>query len=82
MKKISLFVVTAAAVALVLSGCSRGPGTDDMEMMPSLDGTWVFDGFTAMIAGPDVTVTVGNGMDPLPTTNPALCGGDPDRGEG
>ena len=32
MKKISLLVVTAAAVALVLSGCGRGPGTDDMEM--------------------------------------------------
>ena len=31
MKKISLFVVTAAAVALVLSGCSRGPVTDAME---------------------------------------------------
>ena len=31
MKKISLLVVTAAAVALVLSGCGRG-GTDDMEM--------------------------------------------------
>ena len=31
-KKISFFVVTAAAVALVLSGCSRGPGMDDMDM--------------------------------------------------
>ena len=41
MKKISLFVVTAAAVALVLSGCSRGPVTDAMET-PSLDGMWHF----------------------------------------
>ena len=30
-KKISFFVVTAAAVALVLSGCRNGPGMDDME---------------------------------------------------
>jgi hypothetical protein len=73
MKKISLFVVTAAAVALVLSGCSRGPGTDDMEMMPSLDGTWVFDGFQAIIDGTAVEVTVGNGVDPLPTANPAYA---------
>ena len=70
MKKISLFVVTAAAVALVLSGCSRGPGTDDM--MPSLDGTWVFTGFTAMIEGTAVTVTVGDGMTSLLIANPAL----------
>ena len=33
MKKISLFVVTAAAVALVLSGCGKGPGMDDMDDM-------------------------------------------------
>ena len=30
-KKISFFVVTVAAVALVLSGCGKGPGMDDME---------------------------------------------------
>ena len=69
-KKISLFAVTAAAVALVLSGCGGGPGTGDMDMddmpvMPSLDGTWVFTGFSAMITVPDVTVTVGDGMMPL-----------------
>ena len=44
-KKISFFVVTVAAVALVLSGCSRGPGMDDMEpddmatVLPHI-GTW------------------------------------------
>ena len=46
-KKISFFVVTAAAVALVLSGCSRGPGMDDMEpddmaTVPAHIGTWYF----------------------------------------
>ena len=44
-KKISFFVVTAAAVALVLSGCGKGPGMDDMEpddmatVLPHI-GTW------------------------------------------
>ena len=44
-KKISFFVVTVAAVALVLSGCGRGPGMDDMEpddmatVLPYV-GTW------------------------------------------
>ena len=48
-KKISFFVVTVAAVALVLSGCSRGPGMDDMEpddmatVLPHI-GTWYFAG--------------------------------------
>ena len=66
MKKISLFVVTVAAVALVLSGCSRGPVmADEQPMMPSLDGTWFFDGFAATIAVPDVMVTVGTGTMPL-----------------
>ena len=79
MKKISLFVVTAAAVALVLSGCSRGLVTDAMEtpdeqpMMPSLDGTWVFTGFAAMIEGTEITVTVGDGTMPLPTTDPTYA---------
>ena len=48
-KKISFFVVTAAAVALVLSGCSRGPGMDEMDMEPDdmatvlpYVGTWYF----------------------------------------
>ena len=69
MKKISLFVVTAAAVALVLSGCSRGPAMadtpDEQPTMPSLDGTWYFDGFAATIAVPAVEVTVGTGTMPL-----------------
>ena len=71
-KKISFFVVTVAAVTLVLSGCGNGPGMDDMEM-PSLDGTWEFTGFSAMIDGTAVTVTVGDGTRPLPTTNPAYA---------
>ena len=43
-KKISFFVVTAAAVALVLSGCGKGPGMDDMDMATVLPhvGTWYF----------------------------------------
>ena len=71
-KKISFFVVTIAAVTLVLSGCSRGlaPDMDDDMEMPSLDGTWVFAGFSAMIDGAAVTVTVGDGMSGL-STDPA-----------
>jgi hypothetical protein len=38
-----------------------------------LDGTWVFAGFTAMIEGTAVKVTVGDGMTSLPTTNPAYA---------
>ena len=71
-KKISFFVVTVAAVTLVLSGCGKGPAPDmddDMEM-PILDGTWVFAGFSAMIDGAAVTVTVGDGMRGL-STDPA-----------
>jgi hypothetical protein len=45
---------------------------DDMEM-PSLDGTWEFAGFTAMIEGTAVTVTVGDGTMPLPTTDPTYA---------
>jgi hypothetical protein len=74
-KKISFFVVTVAAVTLVLSGCGKGPAPDmddDMEM-PSLDGTWVFAGFSAMIDGTAVTVTVGDGTMSLPTANPAFA---------
>ena len=54
---------------------------DDMEM-PSLDGTWVFAGFSAMIDGTAVTVTVGDGMSGL-SDGPglALRGGHTDRGE-
>ena len=76
MKKISLFVVTAAAVALVLSGCSRGLVTEAMETpdeQPPTNGTWVFTGFAAMIEGTEITVTVGDGMSPLPTTNAAYA---------
>ena len=73
--RLALLVVIAAAIGLVLTGCGRGPGTDKTTeppvepptepTMPSIDGTWVFTGFSAMIAVPAVTVTVGNGMDPL-----------------
>ena len=45
-KKISFFVVTAAAVALVLSGCGKGPGMDmepdDMATVLPHIGTWYF----------------------------------------
>lgn len=72
-KRFSLFVVAATVAALVLSGCGRGPGTDDMAddmpadmpMMPSFDGTWHFEDFVAMIEGTAVTVTVGTGMAPV-----------------
>ena len=72
MKKISLFVVTAAAVALVLSGCSRGPGTDDMmpdeqAMMPSLDGTWYFAAAVVEVDAGAFTVTAGDGTMALGT---------------
>ena len=70
--RLALLVVTAAAIGLVLTGCGRGPGTDTMPeppeeqpTMPSIDGTWVFTGFSATIAVPDITVTVGDGMNPL-----------------
>ena len=72
-QKISLFVVTAAAVALVLSGCSRGPGTDDMEMpdeqptMPSLDGTWYFAAAVVEVEAGAFTVTAGDGTVALGT---------------
>ncbi len=75
MKKISLFVVTAAAVALVLSGCSRGPGTDDMmpdgqAMMPSLDGTWYFAAAVVEVDAGAFTVTAGDGTMALGTDVP------------
>ena len=46
-KKISFFVVTVAAVTLVLSGCGKGPGMDDMEPDDMATvvlhiGTWYF----------------------------------------
>ncbi len=61
--RLALVVVTVAAIGLVLAGCRSGPGTD--TMMASIDGTWVFHGFSAVIATPDVTVTVGDGTTPL-----------------
>ena len=61
MKKISLFVVTAAAVALVLSGCSRGPVmADEQPMMPSLDGTWHFAAASVEIEAGAFTVIAGD----------------------
>ena len=72
--RVSLFVVAVAAVGLVLTGCGRTtPKTDpppDPPMTPSIDGTWVFTGFSAVIAGSDVTVTVGDGMTPLSAKQP------------
>ena len=45
-KKISFFVVTVAAVTLVLSGCGKGPGMDmepdDMATVLPHIGTWYF----------------------------------------
>jgi len=38
---------------------------EEQPTMPSIDGTWVFTGFSAVIAVPDVTVTVGDGTNPL-----------------
>ena len=70
-KKISFFVVTVAAVTLVLSGCGKGPAPDMDDT--GLDGTWVFAGFSAMIEGTAVTVTVGDGTMSLPTAHPAFA---------
>ena len=65
--RLALLVVTAAAIGLVLAGCGGGPGTKppDEPMPPSIDGTWYFTGFSAKIAVPDVTVTIGDGTAPL-----------------
>ena len=47
-KRVSLIAVIAAAIALLLSGCDSGPGTDDMmdgDDMPATlphHGTWYF----------------------------------------
>ena len=65
--RVALLVVFATAIGLMLTGCGGGPGTD--KMTEPIDGTWVFHGFSAEIAVPDVTVTVGDGMTPF--------GGDP-----
>jgi hypothetical protein len=43
---------------------------DEQPMVPSLDGTWHFPNFTAMIEGTAVTVTVGDGQTPLGTDPP------------
>jgi len=63
--RVSLFVVTAVAIGVLLTGCGSGPGTDKMTEQSSIDGTWIFHGFSAVIAVPDITVTVGDGMNPL-----------------
>ncbi len=67
--RLALLVVIVAAIGLLFAGCGRGPVTKpppgDEPMAPSIDGTWVFTGFSATIAVPDVTVTVGDGMTPL-----------------
>ena len=82
--RVALFVVTVAVIGLVLTGCGRGPGTKppptmpptepptEPPTMPSIDGTWVFTGFSATIAVPDVTVTVGvgDGVTPLGEESP------------
>ncbi len=63
-ERASLVAVIVVAIALVLSGCdSMTP--DPEPTASSLDGTWFFDGFTAAIAGEDVTVTVGDGSTPV-----------------
>ena len=63
--RLALLVVTAAAIGLVLAGCGSGPATTPPPDEPSIDGTWYFTGFSAKIAVPDVTVTIGDGMTPL-----------------
>lgn len=67
-----LVAAMAMAIALVIGACES---TTPTPAAPSLDGTWVFAGFTATIAGEDVTVTVGDGTMPLstdPTSHYAL----------
>ena len=86
-KKISFFVVTVAAVALVLSGCGNGPGTDDMDMeRRRLDGEWHFAShrFVAMIdlgLSPIILVTVNrcDADDAAGDHESDVCGSDPDR---
>lgn len=83
--RVALLVVMAAAIGLVLTGCGRGPGTDKMTeeppeppteqppdetMMPSIDGTWHFHGFSAEITAPAIEVTVGDGMTALGESQP------------
>ena len=60
-KKTSLAAATVVAIALVLSACE----STTTPAAPSLDGTWVFTGFAATIAGESVTVRVGDGTMPL-----------------
>ena len=63
-ERASLVAAIVVAIALVLSGCDSMT-SDPEPMTPSLDGTWVFTGFEATIAGESVTVTVGDGMNAL-----------------
>ena len=63
-KRISLFAATAAAVVLVLAGCSSGPGTGSVtDTAPSFTGTVT-----------DQTYTVGTAIAAL--TLPEATGGD------
>ena len=57
-EKTSLAAAAVVAIALVLSACES---TTPTPAAPSLDGTWVFTGFAATIAGESVEVRVGDG---------------------
>jgi hypothetical protein len=82
-KKISFFVVTVAAVTLVLSGCGKGPGMDDMEMMdgedmaPAYVGEWHIQkpaddspATTVTLEAAAFTVTAGDKSGPIGTESP------------
>ena len=63
-KKISFFVVTVAAVTLVLSGCGKGPGMDDMDMALPYVGTWHLSlpvATTVKLEAAKFTITAGDG---------------------
>jgi hypothetical protein len=71
-KKISFFVVTVAAVTLVLSGCGNGPGMDGKDMEPDdmpmalpYVGTWHLAGLpvaaTVKLEAAEFTITAGDG---------------------
>ena len=67
-KKISFFVVTVAAVTLVLSGCGKGPGMDmpdEQSMAPAYVGEWHFTGAVVELEAAAFTVTVDGGGMPL-----------------
>lgn len=74
-KKLSMFVVTAVAGALVLTSCGGGPGTGGVDngdgTAPPYVGEWHFgpNGMVALQADA-FTVTVGDGTTPLGTESP------------